>query len=141
MSKELCYTGSIRRRLRLHVTKDGGSMMAKNHKVSQSEIDGVSYRRVPTWQIAVGQRHGLLCSVALIGCIHSLPQPADAPPAAIKVLTQGLYFGLPILDWIRTLIAMKGCHLDQEEMVQIQKRIAEKKPHFQRRNKNQRRRI
>lgn len=58
MSKELCYTGSIRRRLRLHVTKDGGSMMAKNHKVSQSEIDGVSYRRVPTWQIAVGQLQG-----------------------------------------------------------------------------------
>ena len=102
-------------------------MMAKNHKVSQSEIDGVSYRRVPTWQIAVGQRHGLLYSVALICYTDSLPQPTDAPTAAIKALPLCLYFGLPILGWIRTLIAMKGCHLDREEMIPVQKRIAEKK--------------
>ena len=31
--------------------------MAQVKKISQSELDGVSYRRIPTWQIAVGQLH------------------------------------------------------------------------------------
>lgn len=66
-------------------------------------------------------------SVALIGYTNSLPQPNDAPTTAIKVLSLCLYFGLPMLGWICTLFAMKGYHLDKEEMVQVQKRIAEKK--------------
>ena len=38
-----------------------------------------------------------------------------------------LYFGLPILGWICTLVAMRLCKLDKAEMVNVQKRIAEKK--------------
>lgn len=66
-------------------------------------------------------------SVALIGYTNSLPQPTDAPTAAIKILSLSLYFGLPILGWICTLFAMKGYSLDKEEMVNVQMRIAEKK--------------
>ena len=38
-----------------------------------------------------------------------------------------LKFGLPILGWIVTLIAMRFCPLSKEEMVNVQKRIAERK--------------
>jgi hypothetical protein len=31
---------------------------------------------------------------------------------------------VPIIGWIVTLIAMKGCRLDKEEMIAVQKRIA-----------------
>ena len=36
-------------------------------------------------------------------------------------------FGLPIIGWIITLVAMRDCPLTKEEMVHVQKRIAEKK--------------
>ena len=35
--------------------------------------------------------------------------------------------GLPIIGWIITLVAMRSCPLTKEEMVNVQKRIAEKK--------------
>ena len=38
-----------------------------------------------------------------------------------------LTFGLPILGWVCTLVAMKFCKLDKAEMVEVQKRIAAKK--------------
>lgn len=43
--------------------------MAKTKKLSQSEIDGVQYRRVPTWQIALGQLNGGvgMCFYILMG--------------------------------------------------------------------------
>lgn len=66
-------------------------------------------------------------SVAAIGYVDSLPQPTDAATPAIKVLSLVLYFGLPILGWICTIFAMKGYHLTKEEMVNVQKRIADKK--------------
>lgn len=66
-------------------------------------------------------------AVALIGYTNSLPQPTDAPTMAIKTLSLCLYFGLPILGWICTLVAMRGYTLDKEEMVNVQNRIAEKK--------------
>ena len=66
-------------------------------------------------------------SVAMIGYTDSLPQPTDAPTSAIKILALSLYFGLPIFGWICTLFAMKGYELDKEEMVNVQKRIADKK--------------
>ena len=34
---------------------------------------------------------------------------------------------MPILGWIATLAAMRFCKLDKAEMVEVQKRIAEKK--------------
>ena len=38
-----------------------------------------------------------------------------------------IYFGLPVLGWICTLVAMKFCKLDRAEMVEVQKRIEAKK--------------
>ena len=42
-------------------------------------------------------------------------------------MTLALMYVLPIIGWIITLIAMKPCKLDKAEMVEVQKRIAEKK--------------
>ena len=36
-------------------------------------------------------------------------------------------FGMPIIGWLCTLAAMHFCKLDKEEMINVQKRIAEKK--------------
>ena len=38
-----------------------------------------------------------------------------------------LMYGFPIIGWIITLIAMRFCPLSKEDMVEVQKRIAEKK--------------
>ncbi len=66
-------------------------------------------------------------AVALVGYTAAMPQPTDPSTPAIFWLAMGLKFGLPILGWITTLIAMRFCPLSREEMVNIQKRIAEKK--------------
>lgn len=66
-------------------------------------------------------------AVALIGYTQTVPQPGDAATPAIFWMTMAIYFGLPLIGWIITLIAMKGCKLDREEMVNVQKRIAQKK--------------
>ncbi len=66
-------------------------------------------------------------AVALIGYTTTLPQPTDPSTPAIFWMTMFLKFGLPILGWIVTLIAMRFCPLSKEEMVNVQKRIAERK--------------
>ena len=66
-------------------------------------------------------------SVALIGYRSTMPQPGDASTPQIFWVTMIIMFGLPILGWICTLIAMKFCKLDKAEMIEVQKRIAEKK--------------
>ena len=66
-------------------------------------------------------------SVALIGYRATMPQPGDASTPQIFWVTMIIMFGLPILGWICTLVAMKFCRLDKAEMVEVQKRIAEKK--------------
>lgn len=66
-------------------------------------------------------------AVALIGYRETLPQPTDALTGGIFWMTMVLTFGLPILGWIVTLIAMRFCSLDKAEMVEVQKRIADKK--------------
>ena len=38
-----------------------------------------------------------------------------------------LSYGLPILGWVCTLFAMKFSPITKEEMVEVQKRIADKK--------------
>lgn len=65
--------------------------------------------------------------VALIGYTSTMPQPGDASTPQIFWVTTIIMFGLPILGWIFTLIAMKFCHLTKADMVDIQKRITEKK--------------
>jgi Na+/melibiose symporter-like transporter len=65
--------------------------------------------------------------VALIGYTATLPQPGDSPTGAIFGVTMFLRYGLAILGWVCTLIAMRRCRLTKEEMVNVQKRIADKK--------------
>ena len=66
-------------------------------------------------------------AVALIGYKTVMPQPGEACTPQIFWLTMVITFGLPILGWICTLIAMKFCKLDKEEMIAVQKRIENKK--------------
>ena len=65
--------------------------------------------------------------VALIGYTSTLPQPGDAMTVALFWMTMFVKFGMPILGWLATLAAMRFCKLDKAEMVEVQKRIAEKK--------------
>lgn len=66
-------------------------------------------------------------AVALIGYTTTMPQPGEVCTPQIFWLTMIITFGLPILGWICTLIAMKFCHLTKADMVEVQKRIADKK--------------
>lgn len=66
-------------------------------------------------------------AVALIGYTATMPQPGEPCTTQIFWLTMIITFGLPILGWICTLVAMKFCKLDKAEMVEVQKRIADKK--------------
>ena len=71
-------------------------------------------------------------AVALVGyTAGSVPQPTDPSTPAIFWLTMAVKFGLPIIGWIITLAAMKFCPLSKEEMVNVQKRIADKKAALQ----------
>ncbi len=65
--------------------------------------------------------------VALIGYTASLPQPGDAATTGVFWMTMFLRYGLAILGWICTLLAMRTCKLTKEEMANVQERIAEKK--------------
>ena len=66
-------------------------------------------------------------AVAVVGYTSSMPQPGGPCTDAVFWVTMAVKFGLPVLGWICTLAAMKFCHLDKKEMVNVQKRIAEKK--------------
>lgn len=66
-------------------------------------------------------------AVALLGYTSTMPQPTDPCTSAIFWMTLSLKFGLPLIGWVITLVAMRDCPLTKEEMVCVQKRIAEKK--------------
>ncbi|MDL2328042.1 MFS transporter [Ruminococcaceae bacterium OttesenSCG-928-A11] len=65
--------------------------------------------------------------VSLIGFKTVMPQPTDSPTTPIFIVTMFIYFGLPILGWICTLVAMRFYKLTKPEMVEVQKRIQVKK--------------
>lgn len=65
--------------------------------------------------------------VALIGYTQSLPQPNDEATAAVKVMTFVLYFGMPVMGWICTLIAMKFSPLSKKAMEEAQQKISDEK--------------
>ena len=65
--------------------------------------------------------------VALIGYTTTMPQPTDAATPGVFWMTMFLRYGLAVLGFICTLLAMRGCKLDRPEMVEVQKRIADKK--------------
>ena len=69
--------------------------------------------------------------VALIGYTATMPQPGDTPTGAIFGVTMFLRYGLAILGWICTLLAMRTCRLGKSEMVEVQKRIEDKKAEAQ----------
>ena len=66
-------------------------------------------------------------AVAMLGYTTTMPQPTDPCTSAIFWMTLSLKFGMPLIGWVVTLVAMRGCPLTREEMIQVQKRIAEKK--------------
>ena len=66
-------------------------------------------------------------AVALVGYTTTPPQPGDPATTPIFWVTMAVKFGLPVIGWIITLVAMKVCPISKEEMVEVQKRIADKK--------------
>ena len=66
-------------------------------------------------------------AVAILGYTTTMPQPTDAYTSGIFWMTLAIKYGLPMLGWVVTLLAMVGCPLTKEEMVNVQKRIADKK--------------
>ena len=65
--------------------------------------------------------------VALIGYTSTMPQPDDPATPGVFWMTMFLRYGLAILGFICTLLAMRKCKLGKAEMVEVQKRIADKK--------------
>ena len=65
--------------------------------------------------------------VALIGYTTTMPQPSDSPTGGIFWVTMFLRYGLAILGWLCTLWALRKCRRGTAEMVEVQKRIEDKK--------------
>ena len=65
--------------------------------------------------------------VALVGYTTTMPQPGDKATTGVFWVTMFLRYGLAILGWLVTLVAMRFCKLNKAEMVEVQKRIQEKK--------------
>ena len=65
--------------------------------------------------------------VALIGYTTTMPQPTDEATSGVFWMTMFLRYGLAVLGFICTLLAMRGCKLGKAEMVEVQKRIEDKK--------------
>ncbi len=66
-------------------------------------------------------------AVALLGYTTTMPQPTDELTTPIFWMTLFLKYGLPMIGWAITLIAMRHCPISKEGMVEVQKRIAAKK--------------
>lgn len=66
-------------------------------------------------------------AAALLGYTATMPQPGETCTEAIFWVTMAVKFGMPIVGWLCTLIAMRFCKLNKEEMINVQKRIADKK--------------
>ena len=66
----------------------------------------------------------LITSVAAVIATGAV---AVAYTSGIFWMTVAIKYGLPMLGWVVTLLAMVGCPLTKEEMVNVQKRIADKK--------------
>jgi len=59
-------------------------------------------------------------AVAILGYTTTMPQPTDAYTSGIFWMTLAIKYGLPMLGWLITLMAMLGCPLTKEEMVNVQ---------------------
>ena len=65
--------------------------------------------------------------VAIIGYTATMPQPTDEATPGVFWMTMFLRYGLAILGFLCTLLAMRSCKLGRPEMIQVQKRIADNK--------------
>ena len=72
--------------------------------------------------------------VAVIGYTTAMPQPGDKLTSSVLWMCIILRYGLSMLGWVCTLIAMHFCKLDKASMVQIQKDIADKRAALAKRN-------
>ncbi len=63
--------------------------------------------------------------LALIGFKEVFPQVGDGLTPSLYVMIFVMFFGIPMMGWIASLIAMKFYALDNEKMVEIQHAIAE----------------
>lgn len=70
-------------------------------------------------------------AVALIGYTATMPQPNDPATTGVFWMAMFLKYGLAILGWICTLVAMRFCKLSKSDMVNVQKRIENSKKEAQ----------
>lgn len=75
---------------------------------------------------SLGSTIAALC-VSIIGYTAVAPQPTDPWTPGIFWMALAISYGLPIVGWVCTLIAMKFSPISKETMVEVQKRIADKK--------------
>ncbi len=61
----------------------------------------------------------------MIGFAERFPTQEDPLTPSLFWITMVLFFGLPILGWVASLIAMKFYPLDKEKMVEVQAKIAD----------------
>lgn len=66
-------------------------------------------------------------AVAMIGYKSTMPQPGEPSTPQIFWVTMIIMYIIPIIGFIISIIAMNRCHLDKEEMIEVQKRIKAKK--------------
>jgi len=62
--------------------------------------------------------------IALVGYHNTLPQPGDKLTIDIKIATMFLFYGIMIIGWLISLVAMRYYDLDKEKMEQIQRELA-----------------
>ena len=66
-------------------------------------------------------------AVALVGYTQTLPQPGDTLTRPIFWMTMLLQYGLAMIGWVCTIVAMRKCDLTKDEMAKVQQRISDKK--------------
>lgn len=119
--------------LRIAVSIPTGSMLAdvvdyeayRSGKYMPGAVAGV-HSFVDKAISSVGAVVATFC-VTLIGYKEVMPQPTDPKTMPVVILVCAVYYGIPILGWICSLIAMKMTPVTKEMMVEVQKTIAERK--------------
>lgn len=118
--------------MRISVSIPTGSMMAdvvdyeayRSGKYMPGAVAG-TYSFIDKAVSSVGAVSATFC-VALIGYKDVMPQPTDPKTMPIVLLICAVFYGLPILGWICSLIAMKKTPVTREMMIEVQKTIAER---------------
>lgn len=119
--------------LRIAVSIPTGSMMAdvvdyeayRSGKYMPGAVAGV-HSFIDKAVSSIGAVVATFC-VTLIGYKEVMPQPTDPKTMSVVILICIVFYGLPILGWICSLVAMKKTPVTKEMMVVVQKTIAERK--------------